>query len=138
MVNLRAAANAVTSTLNPNVRAELRKSVDYTTAADGSRTPNYTIRPIVLQVQALSYSDIVQLDGLNIEGVRRAVYASTQIAAIIRVMQKGGDLIVFPRGVAGVPPEGTTWLAAHVLERWPDWCKIAITLQTDNLEAFAC
>ena len=29
-------------------------------------------------------------------------------------------------------PEGNTWLCVHVLEQWPDWCKIAITLQNGS------
>jgi hypothetical protein len=135
VVNVRGVANAATRAINPNVTAELWKSTGSTANPDLSRTPTYRKLPVVLQVQSLTYSDLMQLDGLNIQGVRRAVYANTQVAAIIRVLQKGGDLIVFPQGVM---PEGTTWLAAHVLERWPDWNKIALTLQEDNLEAFAC
>ena len=137
MINVRAAANAQTRVVNPNVSAELWKSTGSTTSPSGKRTPTYRKLPVTLQVQSLTYSDIQQLDGLNIEGVRRAIYTSTQIAAIIRVQQKGGDLIVFPKGTPGVP-EGTTWLAAHTLERWSNFCKIAITLQDDQLEAFAC
>jgi hypothetical protein len=134
MVNIRAIANAATRGINPNVSAELWKNTGSTTSATGKRAPVYSKLPIDVQVQALTSSDIQQIDGLNIEGVRRAIYCSTQIAAIIRILQKGGDLIVFPRGTL---PEGTTWLAAHVLERYPTWCKIAITLQTDDLEAFS-
>lgn len=134
MVNLRAAVNAVTSSINPNVRAELWHSTGSTTVSTGKRTPNYTKTPIVVQAQALSYSDLEQLDGLNIQGVRRAIYADAQVMAIVRVQQEGGDLVVFP---AGTFPEGTTWLAVHTLERWPTWCKIAITLQDDELTAFA-
>jgi len=115
--------------------AELWKSVGYDTAPDGKRSPKYRKLPIVVQVQALTAGDLQQLDGLNIEGVKRKVYANAQVAAVIRVRAKGGDLIVFPKGVL---PEGTTWLAAHILERYPEWCSFAITLQTDELEAFAC
>lgn len=137
MINLRGVANSVTRAINPNVTTELWKSTGSTTADTGKRTPNYRKLPIIVQVQALTYSDLQQLDGLNIQGVRRAIYANTQVASVIRVAQKGGDLLVFPAGTPGVQ-EGTTWLAVHVLERWSSWCKIAITLQNDNLEAFQC
>ena len=130
MVNLRGIANSVTRVVNPNVSANLLKSTGATTSASGKRTPTYNASTIVVQAQALSYSDLQQLDGLNIQGVRRAIYANAQIMSIVRVQQQGGDLLVFPDGTF---PEGTTWLAAHVLERWPDWCKIAITLQEDQL-----
>lgn len=133
MVNLRVAANALTRGINPNVAAELWHSTGSTKSASSKRTPVYDKSPIVVQAQALSYSDLAQLDGLNIQGVRRAIYANAQVMAIVRVQLQGGDLIVFP---AGTFPEGTTWLAAHTLERWPTWCKIAITLQDDQLTPF--
>lgn len=134
MVNLRAIANQATRSINPNVTAELWHSTGYTQAASGKQTPTYSKSTIVVQAQALSYSDLQQLDGLNIQGVRRAIYANAQVMSVVRVQQQGGDLIVFP---AGTFPEGTTWLAAHVLERWQTWCKIALTLQVDQLTAFA-
>jgi hypothetical protein len=133
MVNLRAAANLVTRGINPNVRCELWHSTGSTTAASGKRAPTYSKLPIYVQAQALSYSDLQQLDGLNIQGVRRAIYANSQVMSIVRVQQQGGDLLVFPSGTF---PEGTTWLAAHVLERWLQWCKVAITLQVDQLTPF--
>lgn len=134
-MNLRGIANSVTRAVNANVSAELWQSSGYTTADDGKRTPTFRKRSITTQVQALSYDDLRQLDGLNIQGVRRAIYADSQIASVIRVRQKGGDLIVFQKNTL---PEGTTWLAVHVLERWPDWCKIAITLQDDELIPSFC
>lgn len=134
-LNVRAAANFAIQAINPDVVAELWKNMDAVTAPTGKRTPVYRKLPIDVQVQALSFSDLQQLDGLNIQGVRRAIYVRTQVASVIRVAHKGGDLVVFPRGTI---PEGTTWLAVHVLERWPTWCKVAITLQIDDLEAFAC
>lgn len=132
-MNLREIANQATRSINPNVDAELWHSTGATTASSGKRTPTYSKTRITVQAQALSYSDLQQLDGLNIQGVRRAIYANAQVMSIVRVQQQGGDLVVFP---AGTFPEGTTWLAAHVLERWPTWCKIAITLQVDQLTPF--
>lgn len=134
-LNLRGIANAAVQIVNPDVTAELWKNGAAVTAPSGKRTPVFKKVPIVVQVQALSYSDLSQLDGLNIQGTRRAIYTSTQVASVIRVAQKGGDLLVFPKGVL---IEGTTWLAVHQLERWPTWCKFAITLQDDNFEAFSC
>lgn len=135
VINVRAIANSAIQVVNPDVAAELWKNMSYETASTGKRTPVYRKLPITVQVQALGYSDLQQLDGLNIQGVRRKIYVRNQVASVIRVRQKGGDLVVFPKGVL---PEGTTWLAAHVLERWTKWCTVAITLQDDELEAFAC
>lgn len=134
MVDVNAIANFAIQEVNPDVGAELWKNGAAVTLPSGKRDPVFKKVPIVVQVQALSYSDLQQLDGLNIQGVRRAIYCSTQVMSVVRVQQVGGDLLVFP---AGVFPEGTTWLAVHVLERWPTWCKVALTLQTDQLVAFA-
>lgn len=133
MINVRPAANAAIQVINKNVLAELWQSTGSTQAPSGKPTPTYSKTPIKVQAQALSFSDLQQLDSLNIQGVRRAIYASAQVMSVVRVQQKGGDLIVFPSGTF---PEGTTWLAAHVLERWPTWCKVAITLQVDQLTPF--
>ncbi|TIR66396.1 MAG: hypothetical protein E5X24_23645 [Mesorhizobium sp.] len=84
---------------------------------------------VSLQAQSLTYNDLQLLDGLNIQGVRRAVYLNGSALGVVRELQVGGDLFVFP---AGTFPEGDTWLVALVLESWPDWCKCAVTLQMDG------
>lgn len=127
-MNLRGLVNTYTRGINPNTRATRKRSNGYNTDAAGKRTPIYDDCPVTLQVQALSFGDLQQLDGLNIQGTRRAIYTNGVLSGVIRVAQKGGDLIVFP---AGVMPEGNTWLCVHVLEQWGPWCKVAITLQND-------
>lgn len=83
---------------------------------------NFTTRHVVLgQVQALQYRDIQMLEGLNIQGVERAIYVSGRVDGVIRPDNKGGDLIIMP--------DGTVWLVSLVLEYWPTWCKFAVTRQ---------
>lgn len=126
-MNLHGIVASAIGAVNPFVPVTLKRSTGYTTAPDGKQVPAYaTIANLSVQVQALSFSDLQQLDGLNIQGVRRAVYLNGPIMGVVRVNQAGGDLMVFPMGTF---PEGDTWLVAHVLERWPDWSKCAITLQ---------
>lgn len=125
-MNLHAIVAPAIGVVNPHVAATVRRSAGYTTSADGEQVPTYTETAVLVQVQALTYSDLQQLDSLNIQGVRRAVYLSGAVMGVVRVAQRGGDLMVFAPGVL---PEGNVWLAAHVLEQWPDWCKVAITLQ---------
>jgi hypothetical protein len=72
-------------------------------------------------VQDLSQKDIRQLDALNIQGSQRTVYLNGEVNAVVRFSQSGGDLIT--------TQDGTLWLTTAVLEAWPDWTKIAITLQ---------
>lgn len=127
-MNLHAIAAPLIGVVNPHVPATLRRSTGYTTAADGTQVPSYSDTAIVAQVQALTFSDLQKLDGLNIQGVRRAVYFTGFAAGLVRPDQRGGDLVLFPTGTL---PEGDVWLCAHALETWPDWVKIAITLQND-------
>jgi hypothetical protein len=128
-MNLHGVASAAIGSVNPFVAATVQISTGYTTNADGSRVPVYGEITIDAQVQALTYNDLVHLDGLNIQGVRRAIYTNGYVAGIVRVDSKGGDIITFPNGTL---PEGNTWLCAFVLEQWPDWCKIAVTLQNGS------
>lgn len=130
MVNLRNIANQVTRAINPNVTCERWRSTGYTTADTGKRTPTYDKTAIVIQLQAMADEDLKQLESLNIQGVHRKVYCNPQVLAMVRVAEKGGDLLVFAPGKL---PEGNTWLCTHVLERWPDWCTFSITLQNETL-----
>jgi hypothetical protein len=128
-VNLHAIAGPAIRGVNPDIRATLRRATGYTTAADGSRTPTYSDIPVTVQMQALSFQDIQMLDGLQINGERRAVYMSGMLDSLDRGRGTGGDLLIFPSGSKW--PFGTTWLVAYVLETWPDWCHAAVTLQVD-------
>lgn len=135
MSRLRAIANSITKAINQNVGAVLLRSIGNAKKPGGVRVPQYGQTALEVQVQALSYSDLQQLDGLNIQGTRRAIYLDGFAAGVIRVAKQGGDLLIFERGLL---PEGTTWLAVHVLEQWQDgfagaaWAKIAITLQDES------
>lgn len=79
---------------------------------------------VTAQIQALSFRDIAQMDGMNIQGTRRAIYFYGRIEGLVRPESRGGDLVYFP--------DGTVWLVAIVLETWPDWCKVAATLQNSE------
>lgn len=110
--------------VNPFVLGIVQISIGSTTDTDGTRIPTYsTTTDVPMQVQALSFKDIQQVDGLNLQGTRRAIYIDGVINGLVRSTNKGGDLIILP--------DATVWLVAMVLEQWPDWCKVAVTLQ-DN------
>lgn len=128
-MNLLALTSGMIAAVNPQVMATIQQSTGKTTAADGSETPTYSSFQIPVQVQSLTYNDLVQLDGLGIQGVRRAIYVDAQVFAVVRVDQKGGDVIIFPSGTL---PEGTTWLCAQQMESWTGYSKIVITLQNGS------
>jgi hypothetical protein len=135
-MNLHSIVNPVIQVVNPNVPAFVSYSTGSTINPDGSRTPTFTTPVLVsAQVQSLNYRDLQQVEGLNLQGTRRAVYLWGDVEAIVRVTAQGGDLIYFPGRVGGFD-HNTTWLIAQNLENWlegPDsWCKVAATLQLDT------
>lgn len=92
----------------------------------GKRIPAYAPTAYAMaQKQSLTADDLKQLDGLNIQGVQEALYMNGNIEGLIRLNQRGGDLVTMTEGRF----KGDVYLTTHVLERWPDWCKIAVTLQ---------
>ncbi|HEY6030507.1 MAG TPA: hypothetical protein VIU44_08090 [Gaiellaceae bacterium] len=90
------------------------------TVADEAMTAALTVRA---QVQDLSQRDLLQLNGLNVQGSQKTVYVGGMLSGVVRPTQKGGDLITLDDG---------TWLTTAVLEQWPDWCRVAVTLQMDG------
>lgn len=117
----RIAAGAIRA-VNPMQNCVVQVSTGYTVNAANKQVPAYAA-PITIpgQVQPLTFKDIQQLDGLNIQGSQRAIYFDQQIDGIVRSDRKGGDLIT--------TPDGKVWLVTLVLEAWPDWTKVAVTLQ---------
>ncbi len=121
-MNLHSIVSGAISAVLPPTNLTIQVSTGYTTNADGSRSPSYAPAQIKSGfMQALQYNDIVQLDALNIQGERRKIYINGQVDGLVRVENKGGDLIT--------DPNGNVWLVVLVTEYWPDWCSVAVTLQ---------
>lgn len=127
-MNLNAIAAGIVQAVNPFTEALYQQSTGYATAPSGKRTPNYSDPvPIGVQVQALSYKDLVQIDGLNLNGEKRAIYVDSDWKGVARPQAQGGDLITLP--------DGRVWLVVQVLENWHDtdgWTKVAVTLQGNS------
>lgn len=122
-MDLRGIANGVITTVNPNETVTVLRSTGYTIGAGARQVASYAA-PVIGpgQVQALDANDIKQLDGLNIQGVIRAIYLRGTLAGVIRPDGTGGDIVKRKN-------ETETWLVVKVLESWPDWTKAAIVLQ---------
>jgi hypothetical protein len=121
-MNLNEIAGSMIAAVNPLVTATLQRSIGSTTAAEGSRVPLYSSPETVqCQLQSLQGGDLAMLDGLNIQGVRSKIYVNTQFSGAERSTQRGGDLITFA--------DGSVYLVTTVLENWPGWCSVAVTLQ---------
>jgi hypothetical protein len=109
-MNLHGIVSGAIGTVNPMIFATVASSTGYT-------TPD-----VPIQVQALTGKEIERLNNLGIQGVLRAVYLTGSANGIVRKYGEGGDLLTF---------NGQTWLATTVLESWPAWTKLAVTLQMD-------
>jgi len=121
-VNLHQIASGVISAVNPMQQVTLRASTGYATGADGKRTPSYgPPTPLSGQVQELSTKDLWHLESLNLAGSSRKIYLNGEVNAIVRVKREGGDLITLR--------DGTVWLTTRVLEQFPEWVSVAVTLQ---------
>ena len=121
-MNLQNIAAGVVTAINPQVPCMLQMSTGYTIQPDGTQQPAYaTFTDVPCQIQALTYTDIIQAEGLNIQGTRRSIYINGKWESLNRSVAKGGDMLTMP--------DGTVWLIAHVLEAWPDWTKVIATLQ---------
>lgn len=123
-MNLHSIVAPVISAINPNLLCSLQASTGYATV-NFVQTPTYAA-PVQVQVQlqALSWSDLKQLDGLNIVGTRKAAYIYGAWFGEQRSTSKGGDLLT--------TPDGQVWLVAYVLENWDitaNWTKVCLTLQ---------
>ena len=123
-MNLHAIAAPFAAIVTGATTATWLQSAGYTTSPAGKRTPTYNTSTIDVRVQSVSTPELALLDGMGIQGVKRAVYASAHIAAADRKTGAGGDLLQF---------NGETWLVVAVLEDWDasGWCKVAVTKQMD-------
>ena len=124
-MNLHAIAAPFVAIVSGATAGFWRAAYSYETLASGKRVPLYgTDVPIDLRVQSLSGRELALMDGLNIQGIMRAVYAPGDIQGADRKDGKGGDLLIF---------DGDTWLVATVLETWTasDWCKVVAVKQVD-------
>lgn len=130
MINIRGLANGSIQSVNPNVTGTFYASTGFTVDAARKQIPSFAQgRNIEMQVQAVEGSMLRHLDGLNIEGVVRSVRIFGDAQGVVRVAQKGGDLMYF-RDV----PAGTlrVWKVVKVVETWADWCHVIVNMQTDT------
>ncbi len=125
-MNLHLLVSPAIGTVNPQQSAGIQPNTGgYTTAPNGQRTPVYgTAYPVIAQVQALTSSDLAQLDALNVTSSTHKLWISGALVGVNRTANKGGDLVTLS--------DGNTYLVTQVLEQWPDWVSAAVTLQKNN------
>lgn len=124
-MNLHGIVSGAIGAVNPQRKFTVQISAGYTSSADGTQVPVY-LKSITLmgQAQPMSWKDLQQTDGLNLQGTVQSIYFTGRIEGIVRADRKGGDLVT--------DDQGKIWLVETVLEEWPDWCKVAVTLQNQS------
>ncbi|MFK2876893.1 hypothetical protein [Rhodanobacter hydrolyticus] len=128
MMQLRALVNGYTQVVNQNLQAvPWLQSTGYTTDSNGRRTPMTVTNTGSAQVQAVAGALLRHIDALNITGVLRSVYWYGNLQSVVRTDQQGGDILQFPE-IPGGPVRN--WLVTTVIETWPDWAHVIVTLQT--------
>lgn len=123
-MNLHAIVRGAIQAVNPDIDVIVLRSTGATEDRSGRSVPGYA-DPVSArgQKQPVTGRDIERFNQQNIQGVTCKMYLYGNIEAMIRKDNRGGDLLKF---------EGSTYLVASVMERWPDWCCVALTLQLDK------
>lgn len=89
---------------------------------DGTQIPVYNTYPNVMcQIQPLSTSDLQHTDGLNLQAINKSLYLNGNVEGVDRAAIKGGNTFT--------TPDNKIWLVTQVIEHWPDWSHLVITLQ---------
>lgn len=123
-MNLHGVVRGAINIVNPDVLGVMQVSLGtYTTDAAGHRVPAYAEQSVTVQLQPLAYTDLMKLDGLNLQGIKKKAYVNGNFEGVNRPKQKGGDKLIV---------NGETWLITQPLEEWPDWCSFAVTLQVST------
>lgn len=128
-MNLHGIVRGAITAVNPDIAIMWLASTGPTVAAGGKMTPSYAAPAAITgQVQAASAETLQHADMLNSQDVVREAWLYGNKQGIVRVDAKGGDLLQFAQVPSG-PVQ--TWLVRQVIETWPDWCHVLVTLQLD-------
>ncbi|CNI67460.1 Uncharacterised protein [Yersinia massiliensis] len=119
-MNLHQIASGLIGQVNPFIDGTIKVYSGENEDAAGKVSPNYVEKQVTGQLQPLAWKDLKHLDGMNITGVEKKFYVNGNFSAISRPGISGGDLLVIGSQV---------WMIRTVLELWPDWCSLGLTLQ---------
>ncbi len=109
--------------VNPHVPVSIKHSTGgYTTLPDGTPVPEYDITNTTGQIQPLTEGDVAKVSNLEVQGVAQKAYLDGNVESLVRATGQGGDLLTIG---------GREYLVVVVLERWPDWCCVGLSMQVE-------
>lgn len=123
-MNLHQRVSGIIARVNPMQTVTVRRSTGSTQNADFTRTPTYSSTSMLGQVQALTSAELAQVDGLNIQGEKLALYVNGNLAGVSRSDNTGGDTVTLP--------DASVWLVLVQLEnfnRTAGWTKVGMVRQ---------
>ena len=127
-MNLHNIVGPCVAAVNPWITVQYQQSIGSTVASDFTQVPAFAAAiPMMVQMQMLTWKDLQQMEGINQNGEKRAIYVSGNYKGVSRPDARGGDLLTMP--------DGTVWLVVQILENWyttAGWCKAAIVLQNGS------
>jgi hypothetical protein len=127
---LQAITEGVISSINVPTLVSIKQSTGYTVASDFTQVPAYTTYGLYVDLQALTFDDLRQVDALNIQGEKRKMYVTGQVNGLVRYAAKGGDVVTVTDATSTW--NGTVWLVSLVTEFWQGWNSSVITLQNGS------
>lgn len=125
-INLRVMANSVTSVINPNIPAVLKRSIGYVTDDAGVRVNTFMEQNIVIQSQSMTSKELQLVESLGLQGYTRAVHLNGNIEGLRRHVEQGADILTFKQHDDAEPMD---WLVVQVMESWPNWCRVLLCRQ---------
>lgn len=130
-LNLHGIVRGAITSVNSDIPIIYLQSTGNTVGVTGKQTPTYAA-PVTIpgQVQPVSGAQLRKYAFLQAQGTYKSVYFYGDIEAIVRSMQRGGDLLQFADPSTG--NVSATWLVSKVDETWKTgWCRVIVTLQLD-------
>ena len=124
-MNLRDIANGAIQCVNPDQEIVWKRSTGYE-IVDYKQVPSYETVNCLGNVQSLSDEQLRQMNNLNIAGVLRSVYLSSNAMGISFTQIRGGDLLYF-REFEGV--EVSEWKVVNATETWDSWARVTAVQQ---------
>ncbi len=122
-MNLHQIASGAISSVNPFIPMFFTINQGYDTESDGTRIPKTRIVNTIGQWQNITAKELQHLQGMNLQGDLGVIYVNGSFDGVVRSEKRGGDTVSF---------NNKCWLVVQVLEQWPDWCKLAICLQSND------